>query len=370
MRKYFVFFLSLILLLTACGKTQSTPTWQEQYDLGVRYLSEGNYEEAIIAFSAAIEIDPQQADAYLGLGDAYLAMGFSEQAFENYNLAAEYGSLLAKEKIGELTSDGKIEDVFTQSTTFRIFDDLPENAMQAIKRMKSALYSEDIDIVTSEFMAFDHAIFDSIIGAGQRDYYLRTFDTEKIALHYQVDPDNPDWVVVDFEIRPFVGTAYYIELLYRPSTGNEPPTVVYTTGECQGWNWNGHFDTIDTSFSVLQDGTPDVEIHKSSGTLVNGLIDGEVAEESNKPDDHDGNTKYYSEYSMGKPVYGYHNKFEAYSGDISYSYIYGPSGEKIYFDIWAEPLRDDMYSSYSTGGGNRWKDIPYYVDLEYELSWN
>ena len=23
------------------------PTWQEQYDLGMRYLSEGNYEEAL-----------------------------------------------------------------------------------------------------------------------------------------------------------------------------------------------------------------------------------------------------------------------------------------------------------------------------------
>ena len=53
----------LILSISACGQTG--PTWQEQYDLGIRYLSEGNYEEAIIAFTAAIEIDPKQVDAYL-----------------------------------------------------------------------------------------------------------------------------------------------------------------------------------------------------------------------------------------------------------------------------------------------------------------
>lgn len=50
---------------------KATPTWKENYDLGVRYLSEGNYQEAVFAFTAAIEIDPRQADAYVGRGDAY-----------------------------------------------------------------------------------------------------------------------------------------------------------------------------------------------------------------------------------------------------------------------------------------------------------
>ncbi len=64
--------LLLCLLLNACG--QKAPTWQEEYDLGVRYLSEGNYEEAILAFTAAIEIDPKQAPAYVGRGDAYVGI--------------------------------------------------------------------------------------------------------------------------------------------------------------------------------------------------------------------------------------------------------------------------------------------------------
>ena len=69
MKRVFTLALLLGFLLCACG--QSVPTWQEQYDLGVRYLSEGNYEEAILAFTAAIEIDPKQAPAYVGRGDAY-----------------------------------------------------------------------------------------------------------------------------------------------------------------------------------------------------------------------------------------------------------------------------------------------------------
>ena len=70
MKKISTILLSFVLLLSACAKAQ--PTWQEQYDLGVRYLEEGNYEKAIIAFTAAIEIDPKQAEAYVGRGDAYV----------------------------------------------------------------------------------------------------------------------------------------------------------------------------------------------------------------------------------------------------------------------------------------------------------
>ena len=74
--------LLLALLLTfslaACG--EKTPTWQEQYDLGQRYLTEGNYEEAILAFTAAIEIDPKRPEAYLSLADAYEASGDPDAA--------------------------------------------------------------------------------------------------------------------------------------------------------------------------------------------------------------------------------------------------------------------------------------------------
>ena len=63
--KMMCFLLALLGLLSACSahsvdaEEQSTPTWQSRYDLGVRYLSDGRYEEAILAFTAAIEIDPK-----------------------------------------------------------------------------------------------------------------------------------------------------------------------------------------------------------------------------------------------------------------------------------------------------------------------
>lgn len=71
----------LCLTLCSCGPSVDRK-WQEQYDLGVRYLSEGNYEEAIIAFTVAIEIDPKQVPAYVERGDAYISFGETEQNLE------------------------------------------------------------------------------------------------------------------------------------------------------------------------------------------------------------------------------------------------------------------------------------------------
>ena len=98
---------ALIMLLSACAKIAPGPeddndytTWQEQYDLGVRYLSEGNYEEAIIAFTAAIEIDSKRPEAYVGRGDAYTAIGNSEEARRDYEQALKLDDTNANAWLG------------------------------------------------------------------------------------------------------------------------------------------------------------------------------------------------------------------------------------------------------------------------------
>ena len=47
MKRVYDWLLTVVLVLGLCSCGQSPEAqWQEQYDLGVRYLSEGNYEEA------------------------------------------------------------------------------------------------------------------------------------------------------------------------------------------------------------------------------------------------------------------------------------------------------------------------------------
>ena len=104
MKRFVMMWLAAVLLLTACGTGESGPTWQEQYDLGMRYLSEGNYEEAIVAFTAAIEIDPKRAEAFVGRGDAYVGSGETEEnlaaALADYEAALNLDATLANAWLG------------------------------------------------------------------------------------------------------------------------------------------------------------------------------------------------------------------------------------------------------------------------------
>ena len=66
------------LLLVPGMMTESR--WQEQYDLGMRYLDDGDYEEAVLAFLTAIDIDPNRPEAYLGAAEAYVRQGDYDKA--------------------------------------------------------------------------------------------------------------------------------------------------------------------------------------------------------------------------------------------------------------------------------------------------
>ena len=102
MRQAVIMAVGFLLAINLCACGQKATTWQEQYDLGVRYLSEGNYEEAIIAFVAAIEIDPKNMDAYCSLADVYAAIGDYESAEELFSRA--YDSNLGEKDIESLAN--------------------------------------------------------------------------------------------------------------------------------------------------------------------------------------------------------------------------------------------------------------------------
>ena len=61
-----------------------------QLALAEKYMSELNYEAAILAYKAAIEIDPRCEKAYVGLVDLYIAMGDYDEAEFIFNTATLY----------------------------------------------------------------------------------------------------------------------------------------------------------------------------------------------------------------------------------------------------------------------------------------
>lgn len=70
--------LAVMIFFTAC-KSKAERV-QEQLDLGQKYLTESNYTEAILAFTKAIEIDPESIPAYMGRAQAYRGTEQYEEA--------------------------------------------------------------------------------------------------------------------------------------------------------------------------------------------------------------------------------------------------------------------------------------------------
>ena len=54
----------------------------EQLEEAQHFLDDLDYEQAIVAYEAVIEIDPMSVEAYLGLADVYVEQGMYEEAIE------------------------------------------------------------------------------------------------------------------------------------------------------------------------------------------------------------------------------------------------------------------------------------------------
>ncbi len=64
-------------------------TWEEEFEEGKKLLEAQNYEEAIEAFTRAIDIDNQEAPVFIRRGDAYVGIEQLQSAWDDYETAAK-----------------------------------------------------------------------------------------------------------------------------------------------------------------------------------------------------------------------------------------------------------------------------------------
>ena len=104
--------LAVMMFFTAC-KSKAERV-QEQLDLGQRYLVELNYSEAILAFTEAINIDPESIPAYMGRAEAYRGTEQYEEAKTDYTTVidktaeqpyTQAEAYLGRGEVSELTAD-------------------------------------------------------------------------------------------------------------------------------------------------------------------------------------------------------------------------------------------------------------------------
>ena len=99
--------IAALLLIVTCVVILQTGVLnpvKHNLELGYKYLEEGKYDEAILAFNKVIEIDENNIEARFGLVDAYEGIEDYEKAEEILNqiLELDNGNQKAREKISEM----------------------------------------------------------------------------------------------------------------------------------------------------------------------------------------------------------------------------------------------------------------------------
>ena len=253
-RGIFFWILPALLLLCACGQKveESTPTWQEQYDLGIRYLSEGNYEEAIIAFTAAIEIDPKNADAYLALADVYTAQGDTEAArrvLEEGLSQTEDDELRARLEMlgesGETEEEAAITPTpFAERPEYRAFDSLTGEQQALLRRLIAAAELADgttaVETTWQEFEN-DTQVYTQIDG-----YKMWVKQTGHEELNVATGEISGRIWEIEFELRRENGMGYLYMLRDSSIVGHDLK-VTSVTCPCVDWQWNGAYEMYSTN---------------------------------------------------------------------------------------------------------------------------
>ena len=123
---------AVVLVFAGNGKEKSE--YDKRLTASQKYLDELNYEKAIAELELAIEIEPNNAEAYIALAEVYVEMGDYESAI----LVLEE----AKEKVDDIT---RIEAFFESinAENENIIDENSEIEQQKVEYLYVRLFSSN-----------------------------------------------------------------------------------------------------------------------------------------------------------------------------------------------------------------------------------
>ena len=158
---------------------------QEQLSLGERYLAEMNYERAVAAFELAIELEPRNIDAYIGLSEAYEGLGNTDLALEALETAREKIQELVRE--GEALPDSAAE---VYLMLVRMYEEAG-NYEEVRLLLEEALNVTDSAELQEIWEAYMPEVEFSLAAGEYEEGTELTLTTEGQAVYYTLDGSDP-----------------------------------------------------------------------------------------------------------------------------------------------------------------------------------
>ena len=120
--------------------------------LADRYLKEMNYEQAIVEFRKILEIEPKNVDAYIGLAEAYVALGDNDKAIEVLERARE-----------NVDNEKRIEDKLAEVSM--IFESKTETAEPGTEPVNTSITqpAEPIAETTVTIAGVEYSVADTTV---------------------------------------------------------------------------------------------------------------------------------------------------------------------------------------------------------------
>lgn len=308
--------------LIACQQTDAV---QEKMNLATQYMSEGNYEQAIVMYREVLDAEPENVEAYLGIADAYEAMEDYETGLtvleEAYEVTGEETIVQEIESVEELQAQQEAllteEEPEEEKEAWELgpnpiggnldsFDMEPAVPACEINGIKHPAYYE------FEFTDEQKAYLDNLIElteSGQYGQAIAALDeaTIKTMSNIEGNKDGSDygcyWINCVYKDRkihlatlPYAMKFVVIPLEgsvgYAISTGEDVP-YAHIEGNCSGGLFNGEFTANVTE--VYPEGNETIIY---TGNMINGTLNGDISKYVNEH-----KATYVTSYNNGKLIY-------------------------------------------------------------------
>ena len=309
----------IILAMLLCFETgfclyqikSGTAVFSRNLNLGNKFLLSQDYDNAIRAFSKAIEIDGMNADAYIGRGDAYKAKGDYVSAWADY------------EKAQELSGDTDILERKIGRTNLTIMSEDGEGIDDAAIKLNGNTHS--YELITDSSGSVSEILFPEKyhVEIDKEDY--ESFTDEISAENGGID--DISWVLENSDDESIVfitDIIKYLDMEYASIREDYPNgELTHSTGTAP-WIWapeetdirfhfwggpgrkveDNMYDSNSTSFTKPFDGAPCHAVTSESGTVFSGI------NESISPDEFISRLKLDDQYSIdGSITYETANEF-------------------------------------------------------------